>query len=80
LREATPRFTVPTSALIEQVSGKRSETFPAIVRIYNSPDTPNDCHENAWRCDASWREKLPLITRGHYRKVLRAGITGDTPY
>jgi hypothetical protein len=50
------------------------------VRIYNSPDTPNDCHENAWRCDASWREKLPLITRRHYRKVLRAGITGDTPY
>jgi len=33
---------------------------PGLVRIYKSPDTPNDRYENAWHTDATWREKPPL--------------------
>jgi len=31
-------------------------------------------------CDAPWREKLTLINPSCHRKMLRAGITGDTSY
>jgi taurine dioxygenase len=30
------------------------------VRIYKSPEQPNDRYENAWHTDATWREKPPL--------------------
>jgi taurine dioxygenase len=33
---------------------------PGLVRIYKSPDTPNDRYENAWHCDATWREAPPM--------------------
>jgi len=33
---------------------------PGLVRIYKSPDAPNDRYENAWHTDATWREKPPL--------------------
>ena len=33
---------------------------PGLVRIYKSPDSPNDRYENSWHCDATWREKPPL--------------------
>ena len=33
---------------------------PGLVRIYKSPDTPNDRYENSWHCDATWREKPPF--------------------
>src|SRR5215471_12637414 len=33
---------------------------PGLVRIYKSPDKPNDRYENAWHSDASWREQPPL--------------------
>jgi taurine dioxygenase len=33
---------------------------PGLVRIYKSPETPNDRYENAWHSDASWREQPPL--------------------
>jgi len=33
---------------------------PGLVRIYKNPDTPNDRYENAWHCDATWREKPPF--------------------
>jgi len=33
---------------------------PGLVRIYKSPDTPNDRYENAWHTDATWREKPPF--------------------
>jgi len=33
---------------------------PGLVRIYKSPDKPNDRYENAWHSDASWREKPPF--------------------
>lgn len=29
---------------------------PGLVRIYKSPDSPNDCYENSWHADATWRE------------------------
>ena len=31
-----------------------------LVRIYKSPDTPNDRYENSWHTDATWREKPPF--------------------
>jgi taurine dioxygenase len=33
---------------------------PGLVRIYKSPDDPNDRYENSWHSDATWREKTPL--------------------
>ena len=33
---------------------------PGLVRIYKSPDTPNDRYENAWHTDATWRVKPPF--------------------
>ena len=33
---------------------------PGLVRIYKSPDQPNDRYENSWHCDATWREKPPF--------------------
>jgi taurine dioxygenase len=49
---------------------------PGLVRIYKSPDKPNDRYENAWHTDATWREKPP------YGCVLRCiecpPVGGDT--
>ena len=33
---------------------------PGLVRIYKTPDKPNDRYENAWHTDATWREKPPF--------------------
>ena len=33
---------------------------PGLVRIYKSPDSPQDRYENSWHCDATWREKPPF--------------------
>ena len=33
---------------------------PGLVRIYKSPDKPNDRYENSWHTDATWREKPPF--------------------
>jgi len=33
---------------------------PGLVRIYKSPDTPNDRYENAWHTDATWRDRPPF--------------------
>jgi len=33
---------------------------PGLVRIYKSPETPNDRYENAFHCDATWRETPPF--------------------
>jgi taurine dioxygenase len=41
------------------VNGSDPE-HPGLVRIYKSPDTPNDRYENAWHTDATWREKPPF--------------------
>ncbi|TGN95490.1 TauD/TfdA dioxygenase family protein [Burkholderia sp. USMB20] len=41
------------------VAGSDPE-HPGLVRIYKSPDQPNDRYENAWHSDASWRVAPPL--------------------
>src|SRR5215475_12058453 len=33
---------------------------PGLVRIYKSPESPNDRYENAWHTDATWRENPPF--------------------
>ena len=33
---------------------------PGLVRIYKSPDEPNDRYENAWHADATWRGCPPM--------------------
>lgn len=41
------------------VAGSDPE-HPGLVRIYKTPDQPNDRYENAWHCDATWRERPPM--------------------
>ena len=41
------------------VAGSDPE-HPGLVRIYKSPDAPNDRYENAWHTDATWRDKPPF--------------------
>ncbi len=33
---------------------------PRRAQIYNTPDQPLDRYENAWHCDATWREVPPM--------------------
>ncbi len=33
---------------------------PGLIRIYKSPENPNDRYENSWHCDATWRERPPM--------------------
>lgn len=33
---------------------------PGLVRIYKSPDSPPEHYENAFHCDATWREAPPM--------------------
>ncbi|MDN7673120.1 TauD/TfdA family dioxygenase [Burkholderia oklahomensis] len=33
---------------------------PGLVRIYKTPDQPNERYENAWHADATWRQAPPL--------------------
>jgi taurine dioxygenase len=33
---------------------------PGLVCIYKDLDSPADYYENAWHCDATWREKPPM--------------------
>ena len=41
------------------VAGSDPENL-GLVRIYKSPEMPNDRYENAWHTDATWREKPPF--------------------
>ncbi len=41
------------------VAGSDPE-HPGLVRIYKSPEQPNDRYENAWHTDATWRERPPF--------------------
>ncbi len=41
------------------VAGSDPEN-PGLVRIYKSPDQPNDRYENSWHCDGTWREIPPM--------------------
>ncbi len=33
---------------------------PGLVRIYKDADSPPDYYENAWHCDATWRDAPPM--------------------
>ena len=41
------------------VAGSDPE-HPGLVRIYKSPEQPNDRYENSWHTDATWRESPPM--------------------
>ena len=41
------------------VAGSDPE-HPGLVRIYKSPDSPNDRYENGWHTDATWRVAPPM--------------------
>ena len=41
------------------VAGSDPE-HPGLVRIYKSPEQPNDRYENAWHADATWRQAPPF--------------------
>ena len=41
------------------VAGSDPE-HPGLVRIYKDENSPPDFYENAWHCDATWREAPPL--------------------
>jgi len=41
------------------VAGSDPE-YPGLVRIYKSPEMPNERYENAWHTDATWREQPPF--------------------
>ncbi|CAE6756989.1 TauD/TfdA dioxygenase family protein [Paraburkholderia nemoris] len=41
------------------VAGSDPE-HPGLVRIYKTPDQPNDRYENAWHTDATWRVAPPF--------------------
>ena len=36
---------------------------PGLVQIYRGGDAKDDHYENAWHCDATWREKRPFGSR-----------------
>ncbi|MBS0342605.1 MAG: TauD/TfdA family dioxygenase [Proteobacteria bacterium] len=57
------------------VSGSDPE-HPGLVRIYKSPEVPNDRYENAFHCDATWREKPPFGCV--LRCVETPAVGGDT--
>jgi len=41
------------------VAGSDPE-HPGLVRIYKTPDRPNDRYENSWHSDATWRDAPPF--------------------
>ena len=49
---------------------------PGLIRIYKSPEAPADRYENAWHCDATWREKPPMAAV--LRCVACPPVGGDT--
>ena len=57
------------------VAGSHPE-HPGLVRIYKSPDTPNDRYENAFHTDATWRVKPPIGCV--LRCVESPAVGGDT--
>ena len=58
------------------VAGSDPEN-PGLVRIYKSPDQPNDRYENAWHTDATWREKPPFGCCASLRRMSAGGRRHD---
>jgi taurine dioxygenase len=57
------------------VAGSDPE-HPGLVRIYRTPEQPNDRYENAWHSDATWREAPPF--GAVLRCVACPPVGGDT--
>jgi alpha-ketoglutarate-dependent taurine dioxygenase len=57
------------------VAGSDPE-HPGLVRIYKDLDTPPEHYENAWHCDATWREAPPMGCV--LRCVETPAVGGDT--
>ena len=57
------------------VAGSDPE-HPGLVCIYKDLDSPPDFYENAWHCDATWRESPPMGAVLHYLEGPKVG--GDT--
>ena len=49
---------------------------PGLVRIYKDLDSPPDHFENAWHCDATWRELPPM--GAVLRSIECPAVGGDT--
>ena len=54
------RFARRFGALEDHPVAGSDPDHPGLVRIYKSPDAPNDRYENAWHCDATWRDAPPM--------------------
>jgi taurine dioxygenase len=59
------------------VAGSDPE-HPGLVRIYKSPELPNDRYENSWHCDATWRAAPPF--GAVLRCVEGPPVGGDTTW
>ena len=57
------------------VAGSDPE-HPGLVRIYKDLDSPPEHYENAWHCDATWRESPPM--GAVLRCVETPEVGGDT--
>ena len=57
------------------VAGSDPE-HPGLVRIYKDLDSPPDHYENAWHCDATWREVPPM--GAVLRCIEGPSVGGDT--
>ena len=57
------------------VAGSDPE-HPGLVCIYKDLDSPPDFYENAWHCDATWRESPPMGAVLRYLEGPKVG--GDT--
>jgi taurine dioxygenase len=57
------------------VAGSDPE-HPGLVRIYKNLDSPPEHYENAWHCDATWREAPPMGCV--LRQIEGPEVGGDT--
>ena len=57
------------------VAGSDPE-YPGLVRIYKDLDSPAEHYENAWHCDATWRDAPPM--GAVLRCVETPDVGGDT--
>lgn len=50
--------------------------YPGLVRIYKDENSPPDYYENAWHCDATWRD-APHGVRAALRRLSAGGWRHD---
>ena len=59
-RPSTSRSPSGSATLEDHPVAGSDPEHPGLVRIYKDLDSPPDHYENAWHCDATWREKPPM--------------------